>query len=250
MTASLRSALATASTALALQCSFAHAAPATPPAAAPVQGLYAGTLGNGQAVLVSLHAQGATLTGSYHFELSGQGWTEEEVGLTGTTGARLTLRETLPGPRGKKAGSGVFDASASADGATLTGTWKSADGKRSLPFTLSRAAAWHTQAVLADGGLRTCERPRFADERYTPVNRELAEACDYFLADGHAGPGHLRVEIDSLGQYIVSAVAYATSGGRELAPETIAVDLGAEEGLATAQAVQAQPRVTAIATRP
>jgi hypothetical protein len=92
--------------------------------------------------------------------------------------------------------------------------------------------------------VRSCERPRFADARYERVNRELAQACDYFLADGHEGPGQLRLEIDSLGQYMVAAVAYAENRGRELPPEVIAVDLGSsaeESPLASSTTLAARP---------
>jgi hypothetical protein len=93
-----------------------------------------------------------------------------------------------------------------------------------------RAAEWVRQSVKADRGVRTCVRPRFFDPAYARVNIELAEACDYFLADGQEGPGTLSLEIDSVTGSVVAAVAYANTGGREHPPEVITVDLAADEG--------------------
>jgi len=225
MSIALRSAFAPLFTALALGCAPAHAAPDT---TVRPQGVYVGDVGNGNTVLMSLQASGAaSVSGAYHYA---RGWTQDNMELAGEVGAnqRIALRETLMGS-GQRKQSGRFEGRVSGGGATISGTWTSADGRRSLPFTLTRAAAWTRLAALADGGVRDCERPRFFDARYARLNRELAEACDYFLADGHQGPGTLRLEIDSLGQYMVAAVAYASNGGHELPPEVIAVDLGSSE---------------------
>ena len=42
-------------------------------------------------------------------------------------------------------------------------------------------------------------------------------------------PGACTWKSIALGQYMVAAIAYAENSGRELPPETIAVDLGATE---------------------
>jgi hypothetical protein len=245
----LKRSLAACLSGLVLAGASAQAAPPAAPNAAAVQGnasgiyggasgIYVGVIGKDDNVLLSLRGD-AGISGSYHHE---RGWNQEVYELSGNaSGQRITLRSG--GNAALRAQGGRFEGSASADGATISGTWVGADGRR-LPFTLTRAAAWTTQAVVADGGVRSCERPRFADARYERVNRELAEACDYFLADGHEGPGKLRLEIDSLGQYMVAAVAYAENRGRELPPEVIAVDLGssAEES--------PLPPSTTLAARP
>jgi len=199
------------------------AQPVTQPTSQPtgqpaMAGLYLGDLGGGDTVLLTLRAsdgQPAQLAASYHHA---RGWDQQVFELTGSAQAnRLTLR-------GATAKVGAFDLRAQ-DADTLTGTWTDPAGRRQA-VTLTRAASWSTQSVLAKDGVRSCERPRFTEARYERINRELAEACDYFLADGFEGPGTLRMEIDSLGQYMVAAVAYAKSGGRELPPEIIAIDLG------------------------
>jgi len=238
----LKRTLAACLSGLVLACAGAHAAPPAAPNAAAVQGnasgIYVGVIGKDDTVLLSLRGD-AGLSGSYHHE---RGWNQEVYELSGNaSGQRITLRSG--GNAALRAQGGRFEGSASADGATISGTWVGADGRRQ-PFTLTRAAAWNTQAVVADGGVRSCERPRFAEARYERVNRELAEACDYFLADGHEGPGKLRLEIDSLGQYMVAAVAYAENRGRELPREVIAVDLGG-----SAEELPVPPSTT-LAARP
>jgi hypothetical protein len=252
-----RLAFATCLGTLALACAAAGTMPATvalpqataaagqPNAGGIGAGIYVGTIGGDDNVLVSLHpAQGGALAGSYHHA---RGWNQEVYELSGSLAqdTRLSLRSG--GNAALRAQGGRFEGKLSADGAAFTGTWTGPGGRR-LPVTLTRAATWHTQSVLADGGTRSCERPRFADVRYERLNRELAEACDYFLADGAEGPGKLRLEIDSLGQYMAAAVAYAESRGRELPPEVITVDLG--EAANTQAAAQPEPRGTALATRP
>ena len=245
----LRTVLLPFATALALACGVAHAAPAQEDNGVNVlhaaQSLYVGDVGQGNEVLLVLKpAGGRKLAGSYHYA---RGWSQDELALAGDAiNQQVVLRETLITEQGKHSRSGVFRGQISADGSTITGTWISTDGRRKLPFTLTRAATWSTQSVAADGGVRSCERPRFADTRYERLNRELAEACDYFLADGHEGPGRLHLEIDSLGQYMVAAIAYAENSGRELPPETIAVDLGATEDAPP----ELRPAVTAIASHP
>lgn len=215
------------------------------PAAAPVApaGIYVGNIGENDTVVLSLRAAtnlcGSQLTGSYH-HANGADQEVYEVAGSAQPGQRLTLRGS--GAPTLRTRGGRFEGNANTDGSTITGTWIAADGRRQ-PFALQRAAAWTSQAVQAKGGVRSCERPQFTETRYLPVNRELAEACDYFLADGLQGPGTLRLEIDSLGQYMVAAVAYAKSGGRELPPEIIAVDLGQEGEVA-------QARDTTLARRP
>ncbi|HEX4327327.1 MAG TPA: hypothetical protein VH105_10940 [Burkholderiales bacterium] len=231
--------------AFSLHCGVALAAPAD---ANPAQGVYVGEIGPGNAVLLTLEpaAPGSAVTGAYHPAL---GWNQQDWQLSGqlSSSRRLNLRATESSAHGKAAEAGRFDARVSEDGARIAGTWTSADGRRRLPVSLTRAASWSTQAVEADGGVRTCERPQFADARYERVNRELAEACDYFLADGHEGPGKLRLEIDSLGQYMVAAIAYARNRGAELPPEVIAVDLGSEDDSLPGYS---PARTRAIASRP
>ena len=231
--------------AFSLHCGVVLAAPED---ANPAQGVYVGEIGPGNAVLLTLEpaAPGGAVTGAYHPAL---GWNQQDWQLSGQLSAnqRLNLRATLDGARGKAAEAGRFDARVSADGTRIAGTWISADGRRKLPLSLTRTASWTTQAVEADGGVRTCERPQLADPRYERVNRELAEACDYFLADGHEGPGKLRLEIDSLGQYMVAAIAYASNRGADLPPEVIAVDIGSEEDSAMGYS---PARTRAIASRP
>jgi hypothetical protein len=232
-------------TAFTLHCGMAHAAETENLA----QGVYEGEIGRGNAVLLTLEpaATGAAVSGSYH---PAMGWNQQDFQVTGqiTADGRLTLRATLIGARDKVAQAGRFDAKLNQTGERISGTWTSADGRRKLPVTLTRAATWTSQAVEADGGVRTCERRRFTDPRYEQVNRELAEACDYFLADGHEGPGKLRLEIDSLGQYMVAAVAYASNRGADLPPEVIAIDLGSGEDNAPFGYAPAPTR--AIAWRP
>ena len=228
-----------------LHCSVALAAPE---GADPGQGIYVGEIGRGNGVLLTLEpaTTGGTISGTYHPAL---GWNQQDWQLTGQLSAdrRLSLRATLEDGHRKAAGAGRFDVRISEDGAHIDGLWISADGGRKLPVSLTRTAAWTTQAVEADGGVRVCERPQFADARYERANRELAEACDYFLADGHEGPGKLRLEIDSLGQYMVAAIAYASNRGVDLPPEVIAVDLGGDDDSLPGYA---PARTRAIASRP
>lgn len=253
-----RLALATCLSTLALACAAAGVTSnAAAPAAAVANeanatatpagsaGIYMGTIGGDDNVLVSLRAQPAGgISGSYHHA---RGWSQEVYELTGALTRETQLSLRSGGNAALRAQGGRFEGKLSADGSTFTGTWTGPGGRR-LPVTLSRAATWHTQSVLADGGTRSCERPRFADARYERLNRELAEACDYFLADGAQGPGKLRMEIDSLGQYMAAAVAYAENRGRELPPEVIAVDLSETAGMQAG--AQPEPRNTALATRP
>lgn len=229
--------------AFALHCGAAHAAPEGGNLA---QGVYVGEIGAGNTVLLTLDpAAGDAVSGSYHPAL---GWNQRDTSLAGkVAGTRLTLIATQAAAKGKLLRTGRIDASLSEDGESLRGTWISADGRRKLPVTLTRAASWHTQAVEADGGVRVCERPRFSDSRYESVNRELAETCDYFLADGGKGPGKLRLEIDSVGQYMVAAVAYASNRGEELPPDVITVDL---DGPDNAAGAYPPPATRAIAWRP
>ncbi|HEY4372116.1 MAG TPA: hypothetical protein VGN52_09345 [Burkholderiales bacterium] len=243
MRARLNTVAASLLAAFALHCGAAQAAPESGNLA---QGVYAGEIGAGNTVLLTLDpAAGAALTGSYHPAL---GWNQQDTSVTGQTAdGRVTLATTQTGPKGKLRRTGRIDARLSENGDSLRGTWTSADGRRKLPVTLARAASWHTQAVEADGGVRVCERPRFSDNRYESVNRELAETCDYFLADGREGPGKLRLEIDSVGQYMVAAVAYASNRGQELPPEVITVDLGGPDNAAGAYP---PPATRAIAWRP
>ncbi|MDB5807483.1 MAG: hypothetical protein JWN73_4805 [Betaproteobacteria bacterium] len=247
MSARLHAIAASLLTAFTLHCGTAHAAS---PAENPAQGVYVGEIGEGNNVLLTLEPSAAgvvAVSGSYHPAL---GWNQQDFQVAGQLrpDGRLALRATLTGARGKVAQAGRFETKLSKDGEHISGTWTSADGRRKLPVTLTRAAAWTSQAVEADGGVRNCVRPRFTDPRYEQVNRELAEACDYFLADGHEGPGRLRLEIDSLGQYMVAAVAYASNRGADLPPEVIAVDLGSSED--SAPFGYAPARTRAIAWRP
>lgn len=244
MTARLSALAAALATTFALHCGIAAA---TPQGASPAQGIYVGEIGQGNAVLLTLDpAAGNALAGSYH---PAQGWNQADTGLAGRADANgiLHLAASQAGAKGKIVRTGRMEVRPNADGSALHGIWVSADGRRKLPVTLTRAAAWASQAVEAAGGVRTCERPHFSDARYERVNRELAEACDYFLADGAEGPGKLRLEIDSLGQYMVAAVAYASNRGQDLPPEVIAVDLGSED-VTPANPAPAHPR--AIAWRP
>ena len=262
--------LALTCAALALTC--AATAQAGPQQA---QGLYLGEVGHGNAVLVTLkpgapstrigNVVPATLSGEYHYAKS---WSQDTLELAGEIepNRRLALWETLVRADGKRNSTGSFAGRVSLDGATISGQWKSGDGRRTQPFTLTRTAFWTTQSVVAQGnpkagvapGVRSCERPQFIDAKFAPVNLELAQACDAFLADGAEGSGHLSLAIDSLGQYLVAAVAYATTGGRELPPEVITVDLGtADAALANVQAAVAATAnpapaggVRTIATRP
>ena len=214
------------------------------------QGLYLGEVGPGNAVLVSLKpgavadgARGPAIQGEYHYA---RGWSPDILALSGEVGSarRLVLRETLVDTHDRPVRTGTFRGHLAADASAISGTWSSADGRRQLPFHLARAAQWTSQSVKADGGVRSCERPQFSDPRYAKVNRELAEACDYFLADGAQGPGTLSLAIDSLGQYMVAAVAYATTQGRELPPEVIAIDLGSDAP------AMPDPTIRAVAARP
>ena len=252
MPARLHAIAASLLTAFALHCGMASAAPesgnpAANAATSLAQGIYMGEIGEGNAVLLTLEpaAPGAAIAGSYHPAL---GWNQQDMQLAGKAdGQRLTLRTSAAGAHGKLIQTGRVEARLSPDGAAISGTWTSADGHRHAPVTLTRAATWTSQAVQADGGVRNCERPRFSDVRYERVNRELADACDYFLADGTQGPGQLRLEIDSLGQYMVAAVAYASNRGQELVPEVITVDLGSDDTMA---ASYPPARARAIASRP
>jgi hypothetical protein len=249
MPTSLRPLAVSLLAAFSLHCGVIQAAPED---ANPAQGVYVGEIGPGNAVLLTLApaAPGSAVIGAYHSAL---GWNQQDWQLSGQLSAsrHLSLRATLDGARGKAAEAGRFDARLDArisdDGTRIGGTWISADGRRKLPVSLTRAASWTTQAVVADGGVRTCERPQFSDARYERANRELAEACDYFLADGHEGPGKLRLEIDSLGQYMVAAIAYASNRGTDLPPEVIAVDLGSEDDNLPGYS---PARTRAIAARP
>jgi hypothetical protein len=245
MSTRLRTLAASLLAVFSLHCGVARAAPE---GANPAQGLYVGEIGPGNAVLLTLEsaASGSAVTGAYHPAL---GWNQQDGQLSGqlTAGQRLNLRATVDDAHGKAAAAGRLDARISADGSRIAGTWISADGRRKLPVSLTRTASWTTQAVEADGGVRVCERPQFADARYERANRELAEACDYFLADGHEGPGKLRLEIDSLGQYMVAAIAYASNRGIDLPPEVIAVDLGSEDDSLPGYS---PARTRAIASRP
>ena len=218
--------------AAALALMFAAAAHAGP----QFSGLYLGEVGAGNKVLMSLKAgepstrltgaAPATLAGEYHYARI---WSQDRLELAGEieTDRRVVIRETLVGKNGQRRQSGEFRGKLAPDGGAITGNWVSSDGRRAHAFALVRAAEWVTQSVKADGGVRSCERPRFFDPRYTGLNNELAEACDYFLADGHEGPGRLALEIDSVTGSVVAAIAYATVGGHELPPEVITVDLAA-----------------------
>jgi hypothetical protein len=214
------------------------------------QGLYLGEVGPGNPVLVSLKpgtaangARGQSVQGEYHYA---RGWSPDILALNGESGPdrRLELRETLVDTHDRATRTGTFRGHVAPDAGAISGTWSSADGRRKLAFNLARAAQWTTQSVKAEGGVRSCERPQFSDPRYAKVNRELAQACDYFLADGTQGPGTLSLAIDSMGQYMVAAVAYATSQGREQPPEVIAIDLGSDEP------AMPDPAIRAVAVRP
>jgi hypothetical protein len=218
--------------ALALTCAAAHAAP-------PVSGMYLGEIGAGNKVLMSLETSGQSarsedtapvaLTGEYHYARI---WSQDSLELNGKIGrgGRLVMRETLVGPNGKRTQTGAFKGQVSHDGGEIAGTWTSGDARHAHAFVLVRAAEWRRQSVQADAGVRTCVRPRFFDARYDQLNRELAQACDYFLADGHEGPGLLTLEIDSVSGPLVAAVAYATTRGHDLPPEVITVDLSGNDG--------------------
>ncbi len=199
-------------------------------AALPLSGLYVGEIGAGNQVLVSLQPGApATLTGEYHYARI---WAQDRLELNGKLGrdGRIVIRETLVGQNGQRSRTGIFKGRVWEGGSEITGTWASNDGRSVHAFVLVRAAEWSRQSVKADGGVRTCVRPRFFDTRYDKVNRDLAEACDYFLADGHEGPGLLTLAIDSVSGPVVAAVAYATTRGRELPPEVITVDTSSSEG--------------------
>lgn len=241
MSTSLRACLAV----LALACAAgAHANPR-------LDGLYLGEIGPGNKVLVSLRGgpaanpggTSAGLSGEYHYARI---WSQDRLQLAGEvrSDGRVAVHETLAAQDGRHGRSGEFKGEASPDGGAILGTWSSADGRRSHAFGLVRAAEWVRQSVKADRGVRTCVRPRFFDPGYDKLNRELAEACDYFLADGREGPGFLSLEIDSFTGPVVAAVAYATSGGAELPPEVITVDLTGEGG--SAPVIPTAPAAVAV----
>lgn len=194
-----------------------------------VSGLYVGEVGAGNKVLMSLKpgAGAQALAGEYHYARI---WSQDSLELAGKVDSarHIRMRETLVGQDGERSRSGEFRGEVSPDGTAITGTWKSGDGRRNHAFALVRAAEWVRQSVKADRGVRTCVRPRFFDPGYARVNMELAEACDYFLADGQDGPGTMSLEIDSVTGSVVAAVAYARTG-RERPPEVITVDLAADE---------------------
>lgn len=93
---------------------------------------FAGTIGEELPILLWLSSGDETLGGYYHYTRIGT-----DIDLTGEFGAegRFTLTE-----HADEKETGRFEGRFLEDGAALEGTWKSADGAKSLPFSLRRVA--------------------------------------------------------------------------------------------------------------
>jgi hypothetical protein len=113
----------------------ASATPPTPSAAASaptataasVASEYRGTIGSGLPVVARLHHEGDHVAGTYFYEQRGA-----DLILTGTVNAaHMTLDELAD-----KTKTGSIEADVAADG-TLTGTWKNANGDKTLPIRLT-----------------------------------------------------------------------------------------------------------------
>ncbi len=88
---------------------------------------------------------------------------------------------------------GTFSGKLSPDGKSGQGAWKSADGKKNLPLTLTRLARIETvDTPAADAWV---DYPRFDDPRYARLNELLAAEAKRELAEHLKSVNEMRAEL-------------------------------------------------------
>lgn len=141
-------------------------------------GYYTGTIGT-HAIAVTLRI-GETTSGTYMYVSKGL-----PIVLEGTRrGEELVLTETDP-DNGKV--SGTFTVRAAAPYAAITGTWRDAGGKRSLPVTLARVGVMRERVNAKEHAYNfSYEYPEF-DATVVPAAAALADTlrawCEPFLTE-------------------------------------------------------------------
>lgn len=141
-------------------------------------GYYTGTIGT-HAVAVTLRI-GETTSGTYMYISKGL-----PIVLEGTRrGEDLVLTETDP-DNGRV--SGTFTVRAAAPYAAITGTWRDAGGKRSLPVALARVAVMRERVNAKEDAYNfSYEYPEF-DATVVPAAAALADTlrawCEPFLTE-------------------------------------------------------------------
>ncbi|MCK6557767.1 DUF3298 domain-containing protein [candidate division KSB1 bacterium] len=137
---------------------------AAPLAARPAfRGYYTGTLGGRFAIQMDLTIDSsAAITGNYFYETVG-----ERLNLQGRLGTPTLLEELDSGDNV----TGRFAGSLAPPYASFEGNWTSADGTKSLPFTLLRVAEYHFYSTEDELIQAEAAFPRFAGR--TPAWRQL-----------------------------------------------------------------------------
>ena len=117
---------------------------------------------------------------------------------------------------------GIFTGKLGPDGKTGAGTWTAADGKKKLPFRLTRIAVLKS---LADKDVNAnVEFPKLDDTRYAKLNEKLAATAQKELMEHGLAVRAMREEFKGTGSAAVDALASSTDCGIEsLAENTVSL---------------------------
>lgn len=189
---------------------------------------YTGTIGNLPVQMTLIYPAGIVpLYGAYYYESAGQ-----TLSLRGTLQPRNGIRLKDYTPNGAQAG--TFTGTVSANRRTLSGTWTSVDGARTLPFALD-AVAQYVPVPARQGRLEmTGSYPSFLAP--SPVLRQLSGVLRWQVRNAqqrfirqtdpnYPGPGALTQDYDIAIAYYSQALVslltteFSFSGGAH--PNTV-----------------------------
>jgi len=149
---------------------------ATAALAVPSHLYYTGLINNKLAVQMDLAFAKTAVSGQYAYDSIGE---ELEVKGTWTKAGAIALKEHLPVEYGKPRFTGritgSFSGVVSVDRRQISGQWRSADGKRALPFTLRAVAEYRTHTVAHRYLRKNTIYPQFLDPApaWSSLNKQL-----------------------------------------------------------------------------
>jgi hypothetical protein len=169
--------------------------------------VYRCTLGGKAQALIVIASDGKSETGQIAYDSSGA----EGLALDGESrpDGFVWQEAEPPGSGNQVVPTGTFIGKFSAGGRSARGHWRSADGKRKLPFTLTRLAVIETLSSRnADAAI---EYPRFDESKYWQLNQRLAADAQRDLADHERMLNELREDLKTAAAETLSRLSAHTS---------------------------------------
>jgi hypothetical protein len=114
---------------------------------------------------------------------------------------------------------GLFSGKLSGDGKSGQGIWKSADGKKNLPLTLTRLATLET--LDSKEAEAWADYPRFDDPRYAQLNSLLSAEAQKTVAEQLQAVKEMREEMKDAGAEALDRLSSTTRCDVEIAASTV-----------------------------